>query len=119
MNWPDIAGLGVVGSSLFLLLLYATRKLLNAVDVCVSAHQDRLAEREQRASLIAVAEALPDGGLAIQYDKGQLDWVLLKPQPTRVYRTGVRDLIHLMPCGRASRRPPVGHDLRIHDRSDV
>ncbi|KOU65104.1 hypothetical protein ADK90_28020 [Streptomyces sp. XY413] len=87
MNWPDIAGLGVVGSSLLLLLLYATRKLLGAVDVCVSAHQERLAEREQRASLIAVAEALPDGGLAVQYDQGQLDWVLLKPPPTSITGT--------------------------------
>ena len=47
MNWPDIAGLGVVGSSLLLLLLYAMRKLLSAMDVCVSAHQERIRPRLQ------------------------------------------------------------------------
>ncbi|MEU9039370.1 hypothetical protein AB0D45_31300 [Streptomyces sp. NPDC048352] len=71
-----------MGSSLLFLLLYAVRKLLGAVDLCVAAHQERLAEREQRASLIAVAEALPHGGLAVQYEQGQLDWLLLKPPPT-------------------------------------
>ncbi|MFE2246660.1 hypothetical protein [Streptomyces lavendulae] len=83
MNWPDIAGFGL-GSSLLFLLLYAVRKLLGAVDLCVAAHQERLAEREQRASLIAVAQALPDGGLAVQYEQGQLDWLLLKPPPTGI-----------------------------------
>ncbi|MBT1187825.1 hypothetical protein HET69_28525 [Streptomyces sp. CJ_13] len=78
MVWPEIAGAGV---PLLLLLLYAGRRLMASVELVVAAHQERLGEREQRKSLVEVAEALPDGGLVVQYEGGRPDWVLLKPSP--------------------------------------
>lgn len=76
MAWPEIAGAGV---PLMLLLLYVGRRLMATVEKVVAAHQERLGEREQRASLVQVAGALPDGGLVVQYEGGRPDWVLLKP----------------------------------------
>ncbi|MEU2674673.1 hypothetical protein ABZ622_38725 [Streptomyces sp. NPDC007164] len=62
-----------------LLLLYAGRRLVTAVELCLKAHQERLAEREQRASIVAAANVLLAGGAVVQFDQGRPDWLLVKP----------------------------------------
>ncbi|MGP4004622.1 hypothetical protein [Streptomyces sp. 8N706] len=79
MTWLEIAGAGGASVPLVLLLLYAGRRVAAAMERCLESHQARLAEREQRASIVAAAGVLPSGGAVVQFEAGQPDWLVWKP----------------------------------------
>ncbi|MCP9994443.1 hypothetical protein LUX09_34570 [Streptomyces albogriseolus] len=46
--------------------------------LCLKAHIATRAEREQRATMVAMAQSLPDGGAAARFEQGQSAWLFRK-----------------------------------------
>lgn len=60
MTWSYWAGAG--GVPLLLLLFFAMRRAKGVVEMLVKAYIGTRTEREQRATMVAMAQSLPDGG---------------------------------------------------------
>ena len=78
MTWSYWLGAGGVSLPVFLLLFYAMRRARGIVEMCLKAHLEARAEREQRATMVAMAQSLPDGGAAARFDQGQPAWLFRK-----------------------------------------
>lgn len=76
MTWSYWAGAG--GVPLLLLLFFATRRSKGVVEMLVSAYIGIRAEREQRATMVAMAQSLPDGGAAARFEQGRPAWLFRK-----------------------------------------
>lgn len=78
MAWSYWAG--VYGASLpvLFLLFYAMRRAKGMVEMWLKAHLEARAEREQRATMVAMAQSLPDGGAAARFEHGQPSWLFRK-----------------------------------------
>jgi hypothetical protein len=61
-----------------LLAYYALRRTKSAVETCLKAYLQARTEREQRATMIAMAAALPEGGAAARFEEGQPAWLFYK-----------------------------------------
>ncbi|WP_431985240.1 hypothetical protein [Streptomyces qinglanensis] len=61
-----------------LLLYYAMRRLRGIVEMLVETHIADRAEREQRATMVATAQSLPEGGAAARFDRGRPSWLFRK-----------------------------------------
>ncbi|WP_345045247.1 hypothetical protein [Streptomyces sannanensis] len=60
------------------LLFFAMRRVKGIVELLVKAHIETRAEREQRATMVAMAQSLPDGGAAARFEQGQPAWLFRK-----------------------------------------
>ncbi|MGW5450248.1 hypothetical protein [Streptomyces asiaticus] len=76
MTWWYWAGAG--GVPLLLLLFFAMRRAKGVVEMLVKAHIETRAEREQRATMVAMAQSLPDGGAAARFEEGRPAWLFRK-----------------------------------------
>ncbi|MEU6926966.1 hypothetical protein [Streptomyces sp. NPDC046631] len=81
MTWSYWAGAGGALPVLFL-LYYAMRRARGIVEMLVKAHVATRAEREQRATMVAMAQSLPDGGAAARFEQGQPAWLFRKDTVT-------------------------------------
>ncbi|MFC8918307.1 hypothetical protein ACFT5C_21295 [Streptomyces sp. NPDC057116] len=61
-----------------LLLLYVARRSKGIIEMYLKAHVQARTEREQRATMVAMAAALPDGGAAARFEEGQPAWLFYK-----------------------------------------
>ncbi|MFF7025941.1 hypothetical protein ACFY97_33620 [Streptomyces klenkii] len=77
MTWSYWAGAGGALPVLFL-LYYAMSRIRGIVEMLVKAHVTIRAEREQRATMIAMAQSLPDGGAAARFEQGRPAWLFRK-----------------------------------------
>ncbi|MFI5635382.1 hypothetical protein OIE61_44445 [Streptomyces sp. NBC_01762] len=78
MTWSYWVGAGGVSLPVMLLLYYAMRRARGVVEMLVKAHIETRAEREQRATMVAMAQSLPDGGAAARFEQGQPAWLFRK-----------------------------------------
>lgn len=85
MVWAEVLGVGGVSVPVLLLLWYVAQRVDGVVQMCLRAHLETHAEREERATMVAVAAALPEGGAAARFEAGQPTWVFYK-HPGRVER---------------------------------
>ncbi|GHB92450.1 hypothetical protein AB0H69_47350 [Streptomyces phaeochromogenes] len=76
MTWSYWAGAG--GIPLLVLLYYAMRRARGIVEMWLEAHLATRAEREQRATMVAMAQSLPDGGAAARFEQGRPAWLFRK-----------------------------------------
>ncbi|MEU4098638.1 hypothetical protein [Streptomyces sp. NPDC026673] len=76
MTWSYWAGAG--GIPAMLLLYYAMRRGRGVVELLVKAHVETRVEREQRATMVAMAQSLPDGGAAARFEQGRPAWLFRK-----------------------------------------
>lgn len=77
MTWLEWAGAGGISIPLLLLAYYALRRTKNAVEMCLEAFLQARTEREQRATMVAMASALPEGGAAARFEEGRPAWLTL------------------------------------------
>jgi len=78
MAWAEMLGVGGASVPVLLLLWYALRRVNAVVEMFLRAHLETHTEREERATMVAVAAALPDGGAAARFQAGQPAWVFYK-----------------------------------------
>ncbi|MEU7154590.1 hypothetical protein AB0B15_42275 [Streptomyces sp. NPDC045456] len=78
MTWLDWAGAGGASVPVLLLLFYALRRTKGIVEMYLRARLEAHAEREQRATMIAMAASLPEGGAAARFEDGQPAWLFHK-----------------------------------------
>lgn len=78
MTWSYWAGAGGVSLPLLVLLFCAMRRARSIVEMLLKAHLVTRVEREQRATMIAMAQSLPDGGAAARFEQGQPAWLFRK-----------------------------------------
>ncbi|MEU5137916.1 hypothetical protein [Streptomyces californicus] len=78
MTWLEWMGAGGISVPLMFLAYYALRRTKSAVEMCLRAFLQTRTEREQRATMIAVATALPEGGAAARFEEGQPAWLFYK-----------------------------------------
>ncbi|MFI0862233.1 hypothetical protein ACH4RA_18565 [Streptomyces smyrnaeus] len=80
MAWVDWWGAGGVPVSLMLGLVawMPARWALGMVEMWLRARLDARAEREERATMLAVAGALQEGGAAARFAEGQPSWIFYK-----------------------------------------
>jgi len=82
MAWVGYWGVGGVSASASLLVglvvWLSARWLCGVLEMWVRAHLDTQAEREERATILAVADALTDGGAAARFADGQPTWIFYK-----------------------------------------
>ncbi|MFD8079343.1 hypothetical protein ACFV3E_42745 [Streptomyces sp. NPDC059718] len=76
MTWSYWAGAG--GLPAMLLLYYAMRRARGVVELLVKAHVETRVEREQRATMVSMAQSLPDGGAAARFEQGRPAWLFRK-----------------------------------------
>lgn len=76
MTWSYWAGAG--GVLLLLLLFFAMRRAKGIVEMLVKAYIETRTEREQRATMVAMAQSLPDGGAAARFEEGRPAWLFRK-----------------------------------------
>ncbi|WP_326589275.1 hypothetical protein [Streptomyces brevispora] len=76
MTWSYWAGAG--GVPLLLLLIFAMRRAKGVVEMLVKAYIETRTEREQRATMVAMAQSLPDGGAAARFEEGRPAWLFRK-----------------------------------------
>jgi hypothetical protein len=76
MTWSYWAGAG--GVPLLLLLFFAMRRAKGIVEMLVKAYIETRTEREQRATMVAMAQSLPDGGAAARFEEGRSAWLFRK-----------------------------------------
>nr|WSW64609.1 hypothetical protein OG513_39430 [Streptomyces sp. NBC_00998] len=58
-----------------LLLLYAARRTKGMLEVYLKAFLEVRSEREQRTTMVAMAQALPEGGSVARFEEGQPAWL--------------------------------------------
>ncbi|WNI34488.1 hypothetical protein [Streptomyces sp. ITFR-6] len=78
MTWLEWTGAGGISIPLVCLAYYALRRTKSGMQMCLKAYLQARAEREQRATMIAMATALPDGGAAARFEEGQPAWLFCK-----------------------------------------
>lgn len=78
MTWSYWAGAGGVSLPVLVLLFFTMRRAKGVVEMLVKALIETRAEREQRATMVAMAQALPDGGAAARFEQGQPAWLFRK-----------------------------------------
>ncbi|GGQ49644.1 hypothetical protein ACFVOO_32545 [Streptomyces rochei] len=78
MTWLEWMGAGGISLPLMFLAYYALRRTKSAVEMCLKTYLRARAEREQRATMIAMAAALPEGGAAARFEEGQPAWLFYK-----------------------------------------
>ncbi|MFE1029984.1 hypothetical protein ACFW5I_36560 [Streptomyces sp. NPDC058818] len=76
MTWSYWVGAGGVSLPVLILLFYALRRARGVMEMLLKAHIATRAEREQRATMVAMAQSLPDGGAAV--GQGQPAWLFRK-----------------------------------------
>ncbi|MGW5346050.1 hypothetical protein [Streptomyces sp. NPDC004050] len=54
------------------------RRTKSAVEVYLKAFLQARTEREQRATMVAMAQALPEGGSVARFEEGQPAWLFHK-----------------------------------------
>ncbi|WP_336052182.1 hypothetical protein [Streptomyces sp. CA2R101] len=93
MTWLEWMGAGGISVPLMFLAYYALRRTKSAVKMCLKVYLQVCTEREQRATMIAMAAALPEGGAAARFEEGQPAWLFYKHaeqgQPAIVTREAV------------------------------
>ncbi|MGW5063010.1 hypothetical protein ACWEQ2_37900 [Streptomyces sp. NPDC004096] len=78
MTWSYWVGAGGASLRALILLYYAMRRTRGIVEILVKAHTVTRVEREQRATMVAIAQSLPDGGAAARFEQGQPAWLFRK-----------------------------------------
>ena len=78
MTWLAWMGAGGISIPLLFLAYYALRRTKSAVEMCLKVYLQARTEREQRATMIAMAAALPEGGAAVRFEEGQPAWLFYK-----------------------------------------
>ncbi|HEY8983292.1 MAG TPA: hypothetical protein VIU15_27400 [Streptomyces sp.] len=78
MTWTYWLGAGGVSLPVLLLLFYAMRRARGIVEMCLRAHHETRAEREQRATMVAMAQSLPEGGAVARFEQGRPAWIFRK-----------------------------------------
>ncbi|MDH3039279.1 hypothetical protein [Streptomyces sp. TRM75561] len=78
MTWSYWEGAGGVSLPVLILLFYALRRTRGVMEMLLKAHIATRAEREQRATMVAMAQSLPDGGAAARFEQGQPAWLFRK-----------------------------------------
>ncbi|MGX1218750.1 hypothetical protein [Streptomyces ambofaciens] len=78
MTWLEWMGAGGISVPLMFLAYYALRRTKSAVEMCLKEYLQARTEREQRATMIAMAAALPEGGAAARFEEGQPAWLFYK-----------------------------------------
>ncbi|MFI9248175.1 hypothetical protein ACIGXF_37730 [Streptomyces sp. NPDC053086] len=78
MTWLEWMGAGGISVPLMFLAYYALRRTKSVVEMCLRAYLRARTEREQRATMIAMAAALPEGGAAARFEEGQPAWLFYK-----------------------------------------
>ncbi|MBH5338810.1 hypothetical protein IHE55_30175 [Streptomyces pactum] len=76
MTWSYWVGAG--GVPLLFLLVFVMRRTRGITELLVKAHIETRVEREQRATMVAMAQALPDGGSAVRFEEGRPAWLFRK-----------------------------------------
>ncbi|PSK68029.1 hypothetical protein C6W96_34675 [Streptomyces sp. CS149] len=76
MTWSYWVGAG--GIPLLFLLVSVMRRTRGITEMLVKAHVETRVEREQRATMVAMAQALPDGGAAACFEEGRPAWLFRK-----------------------------------------
>ncbi|MFF5638123.1 hypothetical protein [Streptomyces sp. NPDC012825] len=71
-------GAGGISLPLMFLAYYALRRSKSVVEMCLKEYLQARTEREQRATMIAMAAALPEGGAAARFEEGQPAWLFYK-----------------------------------------
>lgn len=78
MTWLDWTGVGGVSIPVLLLAYYALRRTKSALEMCLKVFLQTRTEREQRATMIAMAAAMPQGGAAARFEEGRPAWLFYK-----------------------------------------
>ncbi|MFD4051738.1 hypothetical protein ACFWSF_40925 [Streptomyces sp. NPDC058611] len=78
MTWSYWVGAGGLSLPVLFLLFYAMRRARSIVEMLLQAHLATRVEREQRATMVAMAQSLPDGGAAARFEQGQPAWLFRK-----------------------------------------
>lgn len=79
MAWVGLWGVGGMASLLLGAVAWlSVRRLPGLLEMWVRARLDARAEREERATVLAVADALDHGGGAARFADGQPAWVFYK-----------------------------------------
>ncbi|MFF4355018.1 hypothetical protein [Streptomyces sp. NPDC001530] len=78
MTWSNWVGAGGASLPVLFLLYYAMRRARGIVEMLLTAHLAARAEREHRATMVAMAQSLPDGGAAARFEEGQPAWLFRK-----------------------------------------
>lgn len=84
MGWPEVLGAGEGAAPLLLMSWYVVYRVNRVVEMCLRAHLDVRAEHEERATMVAVADSLPVGGIAVRFEAGRPAWTLHKHPPGAV-----------------------------------
>ncbi|MEU8717924.1 hypothetical protein [Streptomyces sp. NPDC048663] len=78
MTWLDWTGAGGISIPVLLLAYYALRRTKSALEMCLKVFLQTRTEREQRATMVAMAAAMPQGGAAARFEEGQPAWLFYK-----------------------------------------
>ncbi|MFB6680187.1 hypothetical protein ACFCWG_48965 [Streptomyces sp. NPDC056390] len=78
MTWSYWVGAGGASLPVLFLLFYAMRRARGLAEMFLRAHLVTRMEREQRATMVAMAQSLPDGGAAARFEQGQPAWLFRK-----------------------------------------
>ncbi|KOV50848.1 hypothetical protein ADL00_42590 [Streptomyces sp. AS58] len=78
VTWLEWTGAGGISIPLLFLAYYALRRTKSAMEMCLTVYLHARTEREQRATMIAMAAALPEGGAAARFEEGQPAWLFYK-----------------------------------------
>ncbi|MFF3359239.1 hypothetical protein ACFYWN_43195 [Streptomyces sp. NPDC002917] len=82
MTWSHWVGAGGA-LPVMLLLYYAMRRVRGVVEMLVKAYIETRMEREHRATMVAMAHSLPDGGAMARFEQGQPAWLFRKDTADR------------------------------------
>ncbi|TXJ83358.1 hypothetical protein E2C11_07815 [Streptomyces lavendulae] len=78
MTWLEWIGVGGISFPVPFLAYYTRRRTKSSVEMCLKALLQARTEREQRATMVAMAAALPQGGAAARFEEGQPAWLFYK-----------------------------------------
>ncbi|WP_259454421.1 hypothetical protein [Streptomyces ginkgonis] len=78
MTWLGWAGAGGITIPVLFLAFYAVRRTKSVIELYLNARLRASVEREQRATMVAMAAALPEGGVAARFEEGQSAWLFYK-----------------------------------------
>ncbi len=83
MTWSYWVGAGGLSLPVLVLLVFAMRRAKGVVEMLVKAYIETRTEREQRATMVAMAQSLPNGGAAARFEEGRWRGCSARTQPTR------------------------------------
>ena len=78
VTWLGWMGAGGISVPVLLLMYYTLRRAKSVVEMCLKTFLQARTEREQRATMVAMAAALPQGGAAARFEEGQPAWLFYK-----------------------------------------